>query len=56
MNTFRTLVQAAALTACFAAYVATSGEVHLTGLRRAMQTAAGTLNPPVAAMAVVEIG
>ena len=56
MNTFRTLVQATALAACFAACVPTTGEDHLTGMRRAMQTAAGAFNAPVAAIMVAGIG
>jgi hypothetical protein len=43
MKTLATLVQLTALAACFAAYVSMSGEVQLTGMRRAMQIAGGAL-------------
>jgi hypothetical protein len=47
MKTLAILVQIAALSACFSAYVSALNEVHLTGMRRAMQTiaGAGTLVP-----------
>jgi hypothetical protein len=42
MKTLATLVQLVALAACFTAYVSADGEVQLTGMRRAMQIAAGS--------------
>jgi hypothetical protein len=42
MKTLATLIQLVALAACFAAYVSADGEVQLTGMRRAMQIAAGS--------------
>jgi hypothetical protein len=42
MKMLTTLVQITALSACFTAYVAVAGEIHLTGMRRAIQIAAGT--------------
>jgi len=41
MKTAYQLIQLATLATCFAVYVAATGEIHLTGMRRAMQTMAG---------------
>jgi hypothetical protein len=41
MKTASSLIRLLALAACFAVYVAAAGEIHLTGMRRAMQTMAG---------------
>jgi hypothetical protein len=41
MKTASSLIQLLTLAACFAVYVAADGEIHLTGMRRAMQTMAG---------------
>ena len=41
MKAASTLVQIITLTACFTVYVAACGEIHLTGMRRAMQTMTG---------------
>ena len=41
MKTASSLVQLITLTACFTVYVAACGEIHLTGMRRAMQTMTG---------------
>ena len=49
MKTLATLVQLTALAACFAAYVSMTGEVQLTGMRRAMQIAAGSSGQAVVA-------
>lgn len=44
MKTLATILQLLALSACFTVYVSTAGEIHLAGMRRAMQTAAGMLS------------
>ena len=41
MKTASSLIQLITLAACFAVYVGAAGEIHLTGMRRAMQTMAG---------------
>ena len=41
MKTASSLVQVITLAACFTVYVAACGEIHLTGMRRAMQTMTG---------------
>ena len=41
MKTASSLIQLLTLAACFAVYVGAAGDIHLTGMRRAMQTMAG---------------
>ena len=41
MKTASSLVQIITLIACFTVYVAACGEIHLAGMRRAMQTMTG---------------
>lgn len=43
MKTLATFVQITALGACFATHVLAAGDIHLTGMRRAMQIAEGIL-------------
>jgi hypothetical protein len=45
VKTLIALIQLAALSACFAAYVSATGDVHLAGMRRAMQTVAREASP-----------
>ncbi|QIS94614.1 hypothetical protein FQ775_23705 [Nitratireductor mangrovi] len=45
MKTASTMIQAIALTACFAAYAAGTGELK-SGVRRAMQTIGATVEMP----------
>ena len=52
MKTAYQLIQLATLATCFAVYVAAAGEIHLTGMRRAMQTIAGAAGQNV----VMEVG
>jgi hypothetical protein len=47
MKTASTLLQILALSACFAIQVAAPGEFRMPGVRRAMQTMAGTTSQPV---------
>ena len=51
MKTASSLIQLLTLAACFAVYVAAAGEIHLTGMRRAMQTMTG----PAGQSAVLEL-
>jgi hypothetical protein len=46
MKTASTLLQILALGACFAMQVAAPGEFRMPGVRRAMQTMAGTASQP----------
>ena len=48
MKTAYQLIQLATLATCFAVYVAAAGEIHLTGMRRAMQTMAGAAGQSLA--------
>ena len=41
MKSASALTQLITLAACFTVYVAACGEIHLTGMRRAMQTITG---------------
>ena len=50
MKTAYQLIQLATLAMCFAVYVAAAGEIHLTGMRRAMQTMAGSAGQSVVMM------
>jgi len=56
MKTASQVIQLLTLTACFAVYVAAAGEIHLSGMRRAMQTMAGVAGQSVVAVAMVEEG
>ena len=47
MKTASQVIQLLTLAACFAVYVAAAGEIHLSGMRRAMQTVAGLTGPSV---------
>ncbi len=47
MKTASTLLQILALGACCAMQVAAAGEFRMPGVRRAMQTMAGTTSQPV---------
>jgi hypothetical protein len=55
MKTLATLVQLIALTACFAVYVSAIGEIQLTGMRRAMQIAAGSLGQVTVTMQAASV-
>jgi hypothetical protein len=54
MKTLATLVQLIALTACFV-YVSAIGEIQLTGMRRAMQIAAGSLGQVTVTMQAASV-
>jgi hypothetical protein len=46
MKTASTLLQILALGACFAVHLAGTGEVRMTGVRRALQTISVSVNLP----------
>jgi hypothetical protein len=50
MKTLATLVQIAALSACFATYAIAAGSIEMPGMRRAMQTIAAAERPLTASL------